>query len=160
MADSSKSAKDLQRELGELLNEIRVALPGVQVLFAFLLTVPFSQRFGRLDSSDRLVYFVAFLSAAVASVLLIAPTSYARLTWRQKDKDRLLNVSNRLVIAGCAFIAIGLGAVVYLVTIVIYASTAAAIAVALVMTLLGLTWYVLPLTDRLRRRPPVPKGSS
>jgi hypothetical protein len=151
MTDSSKTAEDLQRELGELLNEIRVALPGVQVLFAFLLTVPFSQRFTLLDSSDRLVYYAAFIAAAVASVLLIAPTSYARLTWRQRDKDRLLSVSNRFVIAGCAFIAIGIGFVVYLVTVTIYAPTVAAVAVAIVATLLVITWYVIPIADRVRR---------
>ncbi len=152
MSDVQKSPQDLQRELGELLNEIRVALPGVQVLFAFLLTVPFSPGFARLDSSDRVVYYVAFLSAALASILLIAPTSYARLTWRQREKDELLNVSNLFVIAGCAFVAVGIGCVVYLVTTFIYAPTAAGIAVACVAALLFVTWYVLPIAFRLRRR--------
>ena len=74
------------RQLIELLNELRVGLPGVQVLFAFLLTVPFTQRYTRLDGIQRDIYFLAVLSTAMATACLIAPSSYHRLRWRQHDK--------------------------------------------------------------------------
>ena len=85
MSDESK-AERLDRELGELLQELRVALPGVQVLFAFLLTVPFSQGFDRLTGFQRDLYFGILLATALASILFIAPTAYHRLRWRDYDK--------------------------------------------------------------------------
>src|SRR5437588_7891756 len=90
----------LNRELIELLNELRVGLPGVQVLFAFLLTVPFTQRFSRLDSIQRDIYFLAVLSTALASAFLIAPSAYHRLRWRQRDKERMLETSNHMAVIG------------------------------------------------------------
>src|SRR5207302_2390848 len=78
------------RELIELLNELRVALPGVQVLFAFLLAVPFANGFPKLGKLDRHVFFAAFVAAALSTVLLIAPSSYHRLRWRQHHKERML----------------------------------------------------------------------
>ena len=97
--DESKEER-LDRELIELLNELRVALPGVQVLFAFLLGVPFTQRFGEVTDLQKDVYFLTFLCAAVATALLIAPSAYHRLDWRRGDKEHLLVVSNRLAIVG------------------------------------------------------------
>ena len=91
------------RQLIELLNELRVGLPGVQVLFAFLLTVPFTQRYSRLDGIQRDIYFLAVLSTAMATACLIAPSSYHRLRWRQHDKAHMLETSNRLAIAGIGF---------------------------------------------------------
>src|SRR5213595_3851650 len=88
------------RELIELLNELRVALPGVQVLFAFLLAVPFANGWTRVTDLQRDVFFVAFLATAAASILLIAPSSYHRLRWREGDKEHMLVTSNRLAIAG------------------------------------------------------------
>src|SRR4051794_33171551 len=88
------------RQLIELLNELRVGLPGVQVLFAFLLTVPFTQRFSQLDGIQRDIYFLAVLATALATTFLIAPSSYHRLRWRQHDKARMLETSNRLAIIG------------------------------------------------------------
>jgi len=93
-------AERVDRELIELLNELRVALPGVQVLFAFLLAVPFANGFPKLSGTGRDVFFAAFIATALSTVLLIAPSSYHRLRWRQHDKERLLIVSNALTIAG------------------------------------------------------------
>src|ERR671916_2197791 len=87
------------RELIELLNELRVALPGVQVLFAFLLTVPFTQRFPDITSLQRNVFFVAFLSAAAATAFLIAPTAYHRIRFREGDKEQMLQTANVLALA-------------------------------------------------------------
>ena len=86
------------RELIELLNELRVALPGVQVLFAFLLAVPFANGFPKLGKLDRDVFFVAFISTALSTVALIAPSSYHRLRWRRHDKERMLVTANALTI--------------------------------------------------------------
>ena len=88
------------RELIELLNELRVALPGVQVLFAFLLAVPFANGFPKLSPTDRDVFFAAFVAAGLSTVFLIAPSSYHCLRWRQHAKERMLIVSNALTIAG------------------------------------------------------------
>jgi hypothetical protein len=140
-----------QRELGELLNEIRVALPGVQVLFAFLLSVPFSQRFTRLTHTERGVYYTAFLASAVASVLFIAPSVFARLTWRHHEKERLLVVSNAFAIAGSVTLAGAIGAVVYVVSDILFHSGSADVATAAIGILTVLTWFVLPLYDRVRR---------
>src|SRR5262249_51360667 len=91
---STRRREDLDRELIELLNELRVALPGVQVLFAFLLAVPFANGFPKLSQTGRDVFFAAFLATALSTALLIAPSSYHRLRWRQNDKERMLVISN------------------------------------------------------------------
>ena len=104
--ESPKQRHD--RELIELLNELRVALPGVQVLFAFLLAVPFAQGWKRITAFQKDVFLVAFLATAVRSVLLIAPTAYHRLGWRAEDKGRIVAASNKLAIAGLFFLAVSI----------------------------------------------------
>jgi hypothetical protein len=103
--DSKRATDELDRELIELLNELRVALPGVQVLFAFLLAVPFANGWRRVTHFQRDVFFVAFLCTAAATILLIAPSTYHRLRWREHDKEHMLTTANRLTIAGSAFLA-------------------------------------------------------
>src|SRR5881397_3111932 len=98
----------VDRELIELLNELRVAMPGVQVLFAFLLIVPFSNGFPKMTPVQRDVYFVAFLCTAVATLLLIAPSIHHRLRFRDRDKEALLQRANRLSIAGLGFLAVAM----------------------------------------------------
>jgi hypothetical protein len=139
-----------EQELVELLNELRVVLPGVQVLFAFLLTVPFSQRFQQLTSGERGVYFGALLLAATSSAFLIAPSTYARLTWRHRSKARVLKVANPLAIWGTVFLAAGIGCAVYLIGDVLYHSPWAAIAAGAVIFGIVVLWYGLPLYDRRR----------
>jgi uncharacterized membrane protein len=145
--------EQVDRELIELLNELRVALPGVQVLFAFLLTLPFSQRFGQVTRSERDVYFAAFGCATVATALLIAPSAYHRIHFRRHDKEQLLETSNRLAIAGTVFLALAVACVVYLITDFLYHVVAAAVATAVVAGCFGWFWYGLPLS-RLRQAPP------
>jgi hypothetical protein len=142
----------LNRELIELLNELRVALPGVQVMFAFLLTVPFTRGFPKLSAVDRDVYFAAFVSTALATALLIAPSSYHRLRFRQGDKKRMLFLSNKLAIAGMALLAIAIDCVVFVITDVIYGSPAVALATGLVGLVFVLLWYVLPFAHARRGR--------
>jgi amino acid transporter len=140
----------LDRELIELLNELRVALPGVQVLFAFLLTVPFTQRFGQLTEIQRDTYFGTFLSAALASMFLIAPTAYHRLRWRSRDKERLLRTSNREAIAGTAFLALAITGTIFVITDVLFGVPWAAAVAAIFAGVLVWLWYGLPLSRRLR----------
>ena len=148
---SGKNKEDLDRELIELLNELRVALPGVQVLFAFLLAVPFSQRFTQVTSVQQDVFFAAVLLTAISTVLLIAPSAYHRLNWRQHDKERMLVTSNRLAIAGTVFLALAMVAVVFLVTDLLFAGEAAAAVAAVVGGIFAWFWYGLPLLRRLGR---------
>jgi hypothetical protein len=138
----------LNRELIELLNELRVALPGVQILFAFLLTVPFSQRFDQATDLQRDMYFFTFLCAAASTALLIAPSAYHRLTWRRHDKEHLLKMSNRLSIAGTVFLAIAMASTVFVVTDVLFEATAAAIVAAATAVFYAWFWYVMPLLRR------------
>jgi len=139
---------DLDRELIELLNELRVALPGVQVLFAFLLAVPFANGWTRVTSLQRDVFFVAFLATAAASILLIAPSAHHRLRWREGDKERLLRTANNLAIAGTIFLAIGMTAVVFLITDILFRGWWAALTAALMAGAFGWFWYGLPLVRR------------
>jgi hypothetical protein len=139
----------LDRELIELLNELRVTLPGVQILFAFLLTVPFASRFERVTDLQKDTYLFALLCAAAGSVFLMAPASYHRLRWRQRDKEQMLRTSNRLAIAGTVFLAVGMTASVFFVTDFLFAGTLVAIVTALTAGLFGWFWYGLPLTRRI-----------
>lgn len=139
-----------EEEVVELLNELRVVLPGVQVLFAFLLTIPFSQRFQQLKPSDRGVYFAALLLTATSTACLIAPSTYARVTWRHRTKRRLLKVANPLAIWGTVFLAAGIGCAVYLIGDFLYHSPVASIATGAVMFVIVVLWYGLPIYDRLR----------
>jgi predicted neutral ceramidase superfamily lipid hydrolase len=140
----------LDRELGELLQELRVALPGVQVLLAFLLTVPFSQRFGSVSSGQRGMYFAAVIATAVATVLFISPTAYHRLRFRDRDKEHMLAVANRMTIVGTIFMAAAITAVIWVVTSLLFGTTPAILAAALVAALTGWLWYLVPLSRRAR----------
>src|SRR4029434_7870242 len=125
MSEESKEER-LDRELIEFLNELRVVLPGVQVLFAFLLTVPFTNRFADVTNGQRQVFFATFLCTTAATALLIAPSAYHRLRWRQHDKERLLRTANRLSIGGMVFLTLALLGAVYLVTDMLFHYAAAA----------------------------------
>jgi hypothetical protein len=151
VADEQKEQEDLDRELIELLNELRVALPGVQVLFAFLLAVPFANGWKNVDGAEKAAFFVAFLATSVASALLIAPSAFHRLEWRAKDKEHLLEISNRLTIAGMAFLALAICAAVFLIADYIYNPIAAIALTSLTLVLYGGLWYAVPLIRRARR---------
>lgn len=149
----SDGPRDLDQEWGEFTDEIRVILPGVQVLFAFLLTVPFSARFGEVSAADRALFFVAFLCAALASILLIAPSIYHRLEWRRRDKEHVLQAAQRFVLAGSAFLAAAMAAAVFLTADFLYGATWGAPIAGGVTGLILVLWYVLPLARRLVRSP-------
>jgi hypothetical protein len=142
--------KDDKDELIELLNELRVTLPGVQVLFAFLLAVPFTNRFSKISQTQTDAYFVSLLATLLGSVLLIAPSAYHRIRWRQVTDEVLLRVSNRLAIAGTVFLAIAMSAAVYLVTDLVYRNTVTTIVTAGTAAAFAWFWYGLPLLHRRR----------
>jgi amino acid transporter len=153
MQDEEESKEErFDRELIELLNELRVALPGVQVLFAFLLIVPFSNGFPKLSTFDREIYFVAFIATAVSTVLLIAPSSYHRLRWRQHDKERMLVVSNYLTIGGLAALAVAVTSAVFVITDFVFHRTWASAFTAIVAMLFLVFWYGLPLASAIADR--------
>lgn len=149
MAHGETHHERVNRELIELLNELRVILPGVQVLFAFLLSLPFLYRFDQLTALQRDVYFVSFICAAAATALLITPSAYHRLRFRQHDKERMLFTSSRLVIVGTVFLAISLIGAIFVVTDVLYRSTFAAVVTAVMSGWFVWFWYGLPLSRRL-----------
>ena len=144
-----------QRQLIELLNELRVVIPGVQVLFAFLLAIPFSQRFGEVDDFQQTVYFATLLLTTVASVLFMAPSAYHRVLFHQHDRRQIIEVSNRLAIAGLAVLSLAMTGAVLLVTDFLYASRVLVIATTGIVFLgFVVLWGVLPLVRRrnVRRR--------
>jgi hypothetical protein len=141
----------VDRELIELLNELRVALPGVQVLFAFLLALPFQQKFGAATAFQRDVYFVTLCCSLVATALLIAPSALHRLNFRKGDKRQIVMTSNGLTIAGLGVLALAMSGVMLLIADVMFSRTAALIAAALAGLVFAALWMALPLSERRRR---------
>ncbi|MGY1619709.1 DUF6328 family protein [Geodermatophilus sp. SYSU D00691] len=142
----------VNRELIELLNELRVALPGVQFLFAFLLVVPFSQGVEDMTAFQKDVYFVSLVAAAVATGLLIAPTAQHRILFRKHDKEALLKRSSKSTIAGTAVLAVAICSAVLLVVDVLFSATQAWITAGAVAVLLAWWWFATPLYQRARGR--------
>lgn len=140
----------LNRELIELLNELRVALPGVQVLFAFLLTVPFSGRFETLGDAQRGLYFATFVGTAVATILFMAPVAYHRIRFRQRDKEHLIRFSNRSAIVATIFLALSITCAASLITELLFGPVAAFGVAAAILLLIGWLWYAIPLGRRVR----------
>ena len=152
MTDEDRKER-VNRELIEQLNELRVALPGVQVLFAFLLILPFQQGFAEISDSDRMLFVVALLASALAAALLIAPSMYHRLNFRRKVKEQMLFDTNKLMVAGIVLTGVGVVCAVFLVVDVVYGPTPAILATGATAVVYGLVWVVLPL---LRRGEPEP----
>jgi len=145
-------AERLDRNLGELLQELRVALPGVQVLFAFLLAVPFQQEFTKISEFEKKVYFATLLLTALSAALLIAPSAYHRLTFRYQQKHRLVFVSNRLAIAGLATLALAMTCAILLITHLLFGTVATVVTVAAALATFIVLWAVLPLKRRFKYR--------
>ena len=136
------------RNLGELLQELRVALPGVQVLFAFLLTVPFAQGFTTLTEEQRDLYFAVLMATAVATILLIAPSALHRGLFQQRDKQYLVSISNKLTILGLGVLAIAITGAVLLIADMLFDGIRVVIYPGVIgLLLLGL-WGVFPLYRR------------
>jgi Family of unknown function (DUF6328) len=142
MTDDSEKR---DRQMIELLNELRVALPGVQILFAFLLTVPFAQGFRRVTPTQKTLFYAALLATAVSTVCLIAPSATHRLRFHKSDRAYLIETANKYLIAGLAFLAVAIVLALVMITDVLYNGVAVfAFPAAIAAMLLGL-WFVRPL---------------
>ena len=144
----------VDREMMELLNELRVALPGVQFLLAFLLIVPFQQTIDRTTDFQRDVYFVALAASAVATALLIAPAAQHRVLFRQHDKEALLRRSNRSATAGLVALAVAMTSAVLLVVDVLFSRTLAWATAGALAALLAWWWIAVPFWIRSHDRQP------
>ncbi|HKF80919.1 MAG TPA: DUF6328 family protein [Thermoleophilaceae bacterium] len=138
----------VDRNLQELLGELRVALPGVQVLFAFLLVVPFNQRFVDVTDFQEKIYFVTLLCTAAASAFLIAPSVHHRLAFRRQEKEYIVLTANRLAIVGLSFLAVAMTGVILLVTDVLFGALTSILATVAVGVTFGVLWYLVPLRWR------------
>jgi len=147
-SDEEDRKERVSRELIELLNELRVALPGVQVLFAFLLAVPFSAGWSKVTEFQKQLFFVTLCATAVSAAFFIAPSAYHRLHFRNQEKERLLFTSNKFAIVGFLFLAIAMVGVVVLVADVLYSGTAVLLLGLGAAALFVGLWAALPLWRR------------
>src|SRR4051794_25620995 len=146
----------LDRNVAELLQELRVAFTGVQILFAFLLSLAFTQRFGSLDGFDLTVYTVALMSTALATIVLIAPVSFHRIVFRRRQKAALVAVADRCLVTGLAALVLAItSAVLLILDVALGRWQAVAGSSAIALTAL-LTWYALPFAVRRSGRRGVP----
>ena len=145
-------AERLDRNYNELLQELRVSQTGVQILFAFLLSLPFLQGFGIGELDRRLVYSGTILAAALASVLLIAPVPYHRIVFRTNRKDEVVRVADRMAVLGLVFLLLAVSGALFLVFDELWSAEAATGVAVLFAALSAVLWYVLP-ARTLRKRP-------
>jgi archaellum biogenesis protein FlaJ (TadC family) len=148
--DEEAPDERLNRELIELLNELRVALPGVQVLFAFLLIVPFSDRFQDLTGIQRAFYFATFVGTTVATGLFMAPTAYHRIRFREGDKERMLRTSNRFAVVGIGFLALSVTMAVVLTADLLFGLPTAAMIGLATFAFLVWVWFAIPVARKIR----------
>jgi hypothetical protein len=141
------------RNLSDLLQELRVALPGVQVLFAFLLTVPFTQRFTTLSDFEEKLYFGVLISVALATVLLVAPTAGHRILFRRQQKEYLVTVANNLALAGMFLLALAMCGAIALISHFLFGATTAIIStIVMALAFIGF-WYTGPVVRRTKLPP-------
>ncbi|MGD0675009.1 MAG: DUF6328 family protein [Polyangiaceae bacterium] len=150
--DGETKKQRVDRELNELLGELRIALPGVQMLFAFLATVPFYARFETLRGIPRGAFFVTFVCTTIAAVLMIAPSSNHRIAFRAQDKEQLLFRANRFAIFGIAFLALAMCGVMFFMAGIFVGGAWAPAASGATAALIGTTWYMWPIIRKLRNR--------
>jgi len=143
MSEESKGER-LNRELMELLQELRVVIPGVQILLAFLLTAPFQQRFAQLPGSMRNAFFAAIACATLATAFLIAPSAHHRLRWRAGEKERLVRVGNQMAIIGTVFLAAAIVLALYVITDVLFTTNLAVMTAIASLVVFATLWYVVP----------------
>jgi Family of unknown function (DUF6328) len=148
---SEEEQERLDRQLGELLNEVRVAMPGVQVLFAFLLAVPFQQRFESVSPFQRDVYFVTLLAAATATAFFIAPTAYHRITFQEGERKRIIQSGSRQVICGLVALAVAMNGAVLLVTDFLFHAPTVIVTMVCVASLFVWLWFGIGVWRRVRR---------
>jgi len=142
------SLERLDRNLDEMMGELRVVVTGVQVLFAFLLIVPFNSGFVGIGPFERTVYLVTLVCSALAALCVIMPAAYHRILFRQDDKHHVVQVANRVTLVGLVLLAVAMCGSVLLVTTKLYGATAGAITAALVAAAFAVLWFIAPLLRR------------
>ena len=150
--DREREERKRDRQMVELLNELRIALPGVQILFAFMLTVPFSVRFERLTMFQRDVYYVTLIGTVLSATCLIAPSAAHRLRFHQGERAWIVESANALMIGGLAFLALALGGSVLLITDLLFDGARVWIYSGAVWLTIALLWFVRPLLRHAQGR--------
>ena len=145
--DETQAERD-DRNLIELLQELRVAGLGVQVLFGFLLSLPFTSQFKQLDGSDRDLYLACLILAAVSTALLLGPVAYHRLVFRQGEKERLVRAANVMAILGLITVGLSISASVLLVISFVAGYGTGSVIAGLTLLMFALLWFALPLSRR------------
>jgi hypothetical protein len=156
MTDSGRPESEEQRadrNLSDLLQELRVALPGVQVLFGFLLTVPFTQRFDDLTSFQQKLYFGVLIAVALATVLLVAPTAGHRILFRRQQKEYIVTMSNRLALAGLSLLALAMCGAITLISDFLFGTTTAVISTIVMAAAFVGFWFAGPVLRRQKLPP-------
>jgi hypothetical protein len=148
--DRRREERKRDRQMIELLNELRVALPGVQILFAFLLTVPFSMRFTDLTVFQRDVYYVTLIATALSTACFIAPTAAHRMRFHQSERAWIVESAHQLTIAGLVFLTIALSGAVLLVTDIMFDGARVWIYTGAVWAVIVVLWFLRPLARGAR----------
>jgi Family of unknown function (DUF6328) len=143
-------AERADRNVMELLNELRVVGIGIQVMFGFLLTIPFDNRFTKLDHTERAIYLVTVVLAALSTALLVAPVAYHRLLFRRHEKESLVRVTNAAAIAGLVTVGLAVCSAVLLVTSFVAPGLRATVITAGLVCVFAALWFALPLSRRDR----------
>jgi hypothetical protein len=159
-AAESSQKEEVDRELKELLEEVRIALPGIQVLAAFLLTVVFTSAFRELSDGDRVVFFAGFMSALSSAVLLLSAPAHHRLLWRRQNKDHLVASISRITFLATILIGVAFVCVTFVVVDFVYGARTALILSACLAALMMVVWYGIPLLllSEMPRGRTKPKG--
>jgi hypothetical protein len=147
--ESDKERYD--RELIELLNELKVALPGVQVLFAFLLAVPLSPTFKDVNGFERAIFFATLASTAIATALLIAPSAIHRIDFRNQDKGSMIVLFNKISIYGLFFTAVSMVGALTFIADLLYGKYATFFTASVSIIMFAMLWFVLPIRRRKKR---------
>jgi hypothetical protein len=142
----------LDRNFGELLQELRVAQTGVQILFAFLLTLAFTEKFSKISPFQQDVYIAALMLTLAATGLLIAPVAYHRLTFRQRMRPQLVGLASLLALGGLTFLMLALCASIFFISDVVLNRSAAVVLTGIAGVWLLMLWYVLPWVHRILHR--------
>jgi hypothetical protein len=150
--DRTREEAKRDRQMIELLNELRVALPGVQILFAFLLTVPFANRFPKITDFQRDVFYITLVATTISAACLIAPSAAHRLRFHKNERTWLIESANVLLIAGLGFLAVAIGAAFLLVTDMLFDGPVVWIYSAVVWVVIVALWFGRPLYRQLRGR--------
>ena len=148
---SDEEQQRLNRQMTELLNELRVAMPGVQVLFAFLLAVPFQQRFQTVNAFQRDVYLFTLLAAATATAFLVAPSAYHRIAFQEHEKERIIQMGTRQFVCGIVALAVAMTGAVLLVTDVLFQAATTIVVVVGVAAVFAWLWFGIGLWRKWQR---------